>query len=907
MEKKWALIFCLAALALVFLVPQNPALAQADSLYTYKIPDAPGPKFAPGEVLVKFKNSPTPRPDLPAKERLRPLSGGKAADFVATLPAKAQEALNKVQGKVARAHPHQGLLKVNLAQTASVGQAIEALHRSGTVEYAEPNYLIEPQATLPNDPSFSQQWGLDNISADADIDAPMAWGNYTTDGSNTVVAIIDTGVDYNHPDLHTNMWKNPKEDETPPGHGVHGMDDDSNGWVDDIYGINVSVSPSTVDPLDNNGHGTALAGVIGALGNNGIGVCGINWKAKIMALKALNGSGSGTVEGAITCINYALAKKSDPDFPIPRLIITLCGKQTPVTYSNGFSDAIRIAQDAGVLMVCSAGNDDVDNDILPYYPATYDLTNILSVGASDNTDHKLGYISGSLKGSNYGLASVDLFAPGKAILSTYKGNAGNYDNAYAMYTGTSMAAAHVAGVAALLWSQYPELDWKQIKGMVLNGVEDGLAKDFRAICLTEGRLNLNNSLNPGLLNAPAIFSVTPSQAKIGDTVTITGINFGPQETGTLTFQGKAFRLADIVSWNSGVDFDRIVAKIPARSVIPQGIARLIVSNTNGTSRGAAFANINKEAVVGHLILERGFAAGAQVGSDFYVIGGNTSYGLTGHVEKFSLATKHTLIDSDWMMPTPVSNAGAAAIGNLIYVVGGLATTVVVDKVQILDTATMTWSEGPALPKPLMETAVTSLKGKLYVFGGVDKTGTSIPALNTAYVYDPANGTTPWEVKTPMLQPAAYAAAAPYGTGKIWVMGGFSKNSFGYQQRTVQEYNPVTNQWTEKIHLVRPRAGAGGINYSTKVFCLHGTVAVPTSTSKYDVYNDGEWFKPALGYWMPSIVRFTGPYDIKTWVGSYTPGVGQYLSKIYVLGGVTGTASSPYLFGYSNNVWAFTRP
>jgi subtilisin family serine protease len=909
MRTKLSLVLCLAVLNLLIVAPHGLALAGTEALHTHKAPEAAGAKFAPGEVLVKFKNPPAARPDLAAKERFRPLSGAKAAAYLAALPAKAQKALEKVKGKVERVHPHMGLLKVKLPKTAKVGQTIEDLHRSGAVEYAEPNYLIEPQAAVPNDPFFAQQWSLNNLITDADIDAPEAWG-YATDGSKTVVAIIDSGVDYRHPDLNNVFWTNAKEAIGNPG-----VDDDSNAWVDDIYGINTAF-PSTVpstdprrgDPMDDYGHGTALAGVIGALGNNNIGICGINWTAQIMALKFLNSSGTGKVEDAITCMNYAMVNKGIPGNPdyIERMIMVLGWKQSPSTFSSSFYDALRIAQDAGVLVITAAGNDDADNDIFPCYPGTYDLPNMICAGASDASDRKINLVTTpSYKGSNYGFSGVDLFAPGKDILSTYKkGTSPTYDTAYRSYTGTSMAAAHVAGAAALVWSQYPDQDWKQIKGLLLNGVEDGLAKDFRAICLTEGRLNLNNSLGLGLApHPPAIFSVVPSQAQAGDIITVTGVNLGT--TGTVTFQDKIFPPDSIMSWEHGSDFDRIKIKIPSTG-IPRGIARLKVTNAKGTSRGAAFANISKEAVVGHLILERGHAAGAQVGSDFYVMGGNCCYGLTGHVEKFSLATKHTVIDSDWMMPTPVSNAGAAAIGNRIYVVGGLANGVLVDKVQILDTTNMTWSTGPPLPKPLMQTAVASLNGKLYVLGGLDKITSSALALNTTYVHDPANSTTPWEAGASMLQPAAYAAAAPYGTAKIWVMGGFTKNALGTQQRTVQEYDPGKDKWTERAHLVRPRAGAGGVNNSTKVYCLHGTVVPPTATSKYDGYDDGEWYNPTLGYWMPSIVRYFGPY-VKTWVGNYTPGAGQYLNKIYILGGATGTAPDPYKFGFSNNVWSFTRP
>jgi len=263
------------------------------------------------------------------------------------------------------------------------------------VEYAEPNH-VRTLAALPGDARFGQLWGLHNTgqtggAAGADIKAPAAWG-ITTGSQEVVVAVLDTGVDYMHPDLAANMWVNPGE---VAGNGI---DDDGNGYVDDIHGGNTLTGSG--DPLDDNGHGTHVAGSIGAVGDNGIGVTGVNWDVSIMAVKMLGANGSGSTASAIAAFQYAAANGAD--------IISNSwgGMYAP---SQAEYDAIA-AIDA--LFVFAAGNEGRDNDgIAPFYPASYDLPNIISVGASDHTDARAGF-------SNYGAATVDVFAPGANILST---------------------------------------------------------------------------------------------------------------------------------------------------------------------------------------------------------------------------------------------------------------------------------------------------------------------------------------------------------------------------------------------------------------------------------------------------------------------------------------------------------
>jgi subtilisin family serine protease len=928
--RKCLVLLGYAALLLVLSGASHQAQGESPIHHTFKAPKSLDRPHVPGEVLVKFKESPATFRGRPSREHLRSVRGAAAAEFVSALPTRAQASLERVQGQVVRAHPHIGMVRVKLPAQVSVGQAIETLYRSGAVEYAEPNALIIPQATPdpPSDPQFVNQWNLFNDGSagteGADIKALYAWG-IITGGNNAIVAVIDSGVDYYHEDLALNMWVNANTLDHPGEIANDGIDNDINNFVDDYFGINTATPvgiPSTGDPMDTTGHGTAMAGIIGAVGNNSTGMAGVNWQAKIMALKCMTTSGD--VENAITCINYALSQRAK-EIPTPPMVLTLGWSQSPsYSYSKGLYDALRIAQDAGVLVVAAAGNNNEDNDIFPNYPSSYfhdvkdfpvhttdniTLDNIISVGASDQFDQKE-------TNSSYGMATVDLFAPGKSIPCTTPGNK------YSSGTGTSYAAAHVAGACALLWSRYPNKDWRQIKAMILNGAEDGMAQDFRAICVTEGRLNLANSLNPAIETAPAVFSIfqvapttppddpviVPGRADTSDTLVITGVNFGTS-IGILSFLDTNFSSANIVSWWD----DKIIATVPAG--LAKGTGRLLVTNaTSGlTSRGGCFSNISRERQVGSLIMGRGLAASAQVNKDVWVIGGRTYWGIVGQVEKYSLNTNHTVVDSDWMMPTPVSNAGAASIGAKIYVVGGATedpdttNAIPVANLQIFDTVTRTWATGPPLPKALMQCAVTSIGNKLYAFGGM-VTPTSV--TKDAYVFDPAANA--WGVVTSLPTATAYAAAAPTAAGKIWVMGGFSSSIMTSQQRLVQEYDPVADTWTQQRHLVRPRGGAAGLNHGGQVYCLHGTKypPAPFSSAVYDGYADGEWYNLAQAYWMPSIMNYLGifvaPPKVLDRKGLYTPSPGKYLDKIFLLGGVTGTETD-YKYSYSNKVWAFPAP
>lgn len=309
--------------------------------------------------------------------------------------------------------------------------------RSQIIELIEPNYIYSIRK-VTNDSQFKNLWGLKNLkNLGIDIQAEKAW-DVTTGSKSIIVAVVDTGVDINHPDLKSNIWTNKAELNGKPG-----IDDDGNGIIDDIYGYNSIDDNGNVN--DGAGHGTHCAGTIGAIGNNNVGVVGVNWNVSIMPVKFLDDNGSGTSASAIKAINYATKMGA-------RIISNSWGGGG---YSVLLENAIKQSQLAGALFVAAAGNATNDNDSQPFYPATYNVANIVSVAAIN----KKGALASF---SNYGKTTVDLGAPGVDILSTYP------NNSYKSLSGTSMATPHVSGVAALLLAKKPNLTISQLKERLIN-------------------------------------------------------------------------------------------------------------------------------------------------------------------------------------------------------------------------------------------------------------------------------------------------------------------------------------------------------------------------------------------------------------------------------------------------------
>jgi thermitase len=324
---------------------------------------------------------------------------------------------------------------------------IQSLGQNPLIEYVEPNYIYRINRT-PNDPLLGRLWGISNTGAadsagtvgisGVDVDAVRAW-DIQTGSEDVVVAVIDTGVNYNHPDLKPNMWINEVEAQ-----GQAGVDDDKNGIVDDIHGANfVEAAKPTGNPMDDQGHGSHCSGTIAARGDDGVGLVGVAWKAKIMGVKFLSASGSGTLEGAVQSINYANKMGAK----------ILSNSWGGGGFTQSLKDVIDQSNQRGALFVAAAGNDSNNNDSNATYPATYDVPNIVSVAALNNKGEVASF-------SNFGRNKVHIGAPGVNVVSVTT-------TGYESWSGTSMAAPHVSGVAVLLASQEPGLSGIQLKERLL--------------------------------------------------------------------------------------------------------------------------------------------------------------------------------------------------------------------------------------------------------------------------------------------------------------------------------------------------------------------------------------------------------------------------------------------------------
>ena len=361
---------------------------------------------------------------------------------------------------------------------------IERLSRRGDVEYVEPNYAVTIVGT-PNDPSFPSLWGLENTGqavnglpgvVGADIRATAAW-DVSVGSPNTVVAVIDTGVDYTHPDLAANMW-------TAPSAFTVDIDGTPVTCAAGTHGFNAILR--TCDPMDDHNHGTHVAGTIGALGNNLLGVVGVNWTTRIMGIKFLDADGGGSIADAISGIQFAIEARQAFAASGAADIRVLSNSWGGAGFSQALLDEINAARDANMLFVAAAGNSSFNNDLLPTYPASYTAENMITVAASDNFDELAWF-------SNYGEQSVHLAAPGDSILSTTIGNT------YATFSGTSMATPHVSGAAVLVLSVC-QLDTPDLKDALIGTVDS--APGITGLTITGGRLNVNSAVHSCLAPPP---------------------------------------------------------------------------------------------------------------------------------------------------------------------------------------------------------------------------------------------------------------------------------------------------------------------------------------------------------------------------------------------------------------------
>jgi thermitase len=338
----------------------------------------------------------------------------------------------------------------------ALGALRKRLAKASGVTYAEPDYYQFASRT-PNDPFYPRDWALVDNPQAHDIDAPVTWDVRT---SCAKVAILDTGIDTDHPDLAANIYKSSDKPN-------NNKDDDKNGFVDDTYGFNVIAGKGSGE--DDNGHGTHVAGIVGARGDNGVGIAGTCWSTKLVAVKFMNSRGKGSTSNAIAGIEYAVKKGI-------KIINCSFGSDAK---SSSLKDAVDYAQSKGALLVVAAGNDGENIDKSPVYPASYSDSNILTVAATTDQDELASF-------SNYGSSEVDVAAPGDDIFSTYIGGG------YKFLSGTSMASPYVAGVAALLRKQEPDATYGDLRYAIRHKVDTPPALSGKVAY--NGRLNADKAI-----------------------------------------------------------------------------------------------------------------------------------------------------------------------------------------------------------------------------------------------------------------------------------------------------------------------------------------------------------------------------------------------------------------------------
>ncbi len=390
--------------------------------------ESPKQKFAPDRLLVRFK----PGVGTPAQSAVHAAAASRPIHSFHHVP---------------------NLQLVQIPAGTSMASALNSYRSNPAVLYAEPDYKVQLFDTQPNDPLFNLQWAFKNTGDNggtpgADIGISKAW-DLTTGSDDVVVGLLDTGVAYDQPDIAGNIYSNPAE---CPANGV---DDDGNGYIDDCHGLNTVLEDApNSDPYDWIGHGTHVAGTMGAVTNNGLGVAGVNWHVKILPCKFIGWEG-GLISRAVQCLDY-IADMKDRGVNIVATNNSWGGFYP----SRALQDAIQNQLDHGILFIAAAGNGNPygigqDNDLNGNYPSNIDLPNMIAVAATDRADRLATF-------SNFGLHSVHLGAPGVDIMSTF----GNF---FWDLSGTSMATPHVTGTAALLKAYDPTLDWKGIKNRILAG------------------------------------------------------------------------------------------------------------------------------------------------------------------------------------------------------------------------------------------------------------------------------------------------------------------------------------------------------------------------------------------------------------------------------------------------------
>ena len=486
----------------------------------------PATYSGPGTARASFGHGARPSPHRYVQDEI-------LVKFRSSASARSRESVHaKIGAKAVREYKAvRDLHRVKLPTGVTVGQALSAYSKHPDILYAEPNYVVQAFAT-PNDPRYPELWGLNNTgqtggTPGADIRAQQAW-DLAKGSTDVVVAVIDTGVNFRHPDLAANMFRNDADCNS------NGIDDDGNGFVDDCFGVDVVGGVHGLNAEDFNGHGSHVSGTIGASGNNSVGVVGVNWTTRILGCRFLDALGQGTTADAIDCLDYVAIMK---DRGVN--IVASNNSWGGGGYSQALRDAIDSHRQRGMLFVAAAGNDGGSNDTLLTYPCSFDVPNIICVAATNASDALSSF-------SNFGKNTVHLGAPGEDILSTVIGDVDV--SGYAVASGTSMATPHVTGAVALINSLFPGIDWRAAKNRIL---ASGDTVPSLAQTVTGKRLNLLGALTCS--NSTLLARTQPAGSVVnsytGKPITLSALNIncaGPNGNVTVTVSptGETVTLLD---------------------------------------------------------------------------------------------------------------------------------------------------------------------------------------------------------------------------------------------------------------------------------------------------------------------------------------------------------------------------
>ncbi|MBI4652573.1 S8 family serine peptidase [Candidatus Desantisbacteria bacterium] len=826
----------------------------------------------------------------------------------------------KIRALVKTKFKKTGIQVIKMPAGMKIEKVIEYYKNNTDVEYAEPNFRIKLKAVvMPNDPKFSEQWGLNNTgqsggTADADIDAPDAWGLFKGDSS-FVVGMLDSGIDYTHEDLKNNIWINPYEI------AGDGIDNDENGYVDDIYGLNAINNDGNL--MDDNGHGTHIAGIIGGAGNNNKGIAGVSWNVKLMGLKCFDEDGYGDVGDAIECMEYVL------DLKKKGINIKVINNSWSINeYSFGLFDLVKNLRDADILLVAAAGNESADNDLVKSYPANFNLDNIISVAATDKYDTLASF-------SNYGIYSVDLAAPGVDIISSALGGG------YIPQAGDIFFDDMEGG----------EENWTH------SGINDSWVLDNEAY----------HSINYSWNDSPAqdYLNNTDSYLEYGSTIDLSnyaGINLGLGFWAKIDIEDGWDYLYVEISKNGGLDFEQLVYltgegigwklysfKIPENyktdkfcfrfhlitdedirfggvNIDDVGIGSSMESNNyisySGTSMAAPYVSGTAALLWGYRPnLNYLDVADIILTSVDPVLNLKNKIRTKGRLNAYKalqldpsnippiiteLSHNHGPVNMTMNIKGRrfgVSSGAVKFFSNKTASISSwtdtLITCTVPEGAQSGD-ITVTTIEGKTasiffkvgeffdmhafIPIPVYRSAAASLNGNIYVIGGyINKDEES----GYVQIYDPAYNI--W--KTGAVKPTPVVdACAGILDNKIYVIGGYTVSMDNVVNK-VEIYDPLTDSWSETTPLPKELYASSATILNGKIYIIGGFDSLNEVNSVIYQYNsiNQSWNTSA------SPLNYTRGFH----------GAGVIEDKIYVFGGINNNSvflNSAEVYNPSTNKW-----